>query len=119
MRVAGCARPRVRRHVAGGAIEIVDVFERIKIRGGDPLKGALDRRRDVEKTDAALEKGMHRSLVGGVEHGGTAAAAPQGVACQAQRRKAARIGRFEGQAPDLGQIEPLGRSRARPGQPNA
>ena len=63
---------------------------------------------------------MHRRLVGGVEHGRTAAAAAQRLAGQAQRRKAARIGRLEGQAPDLGQIEPLGRGRdARPGQPSA
>src|SRR4051795_11453343 len=83
------------RHVAGSSIEIVDIVERIKLRGRDPFERALDGRRNVEKTDAALQESMHRSLVGGVEPGWTAAATTQCLAGQTQSRKAARIGRLE------------------------
>ncbi len=52
---------------------------------------------DVEKADAAIEKGGDRDLVGGVEHGRRAAAALERGARQPQRRETLRIGRLEGQ----------------------
>ena len=63
----------------------------------------------AKEADSAGEEGLHRHLVGGVQHRGCAAAGGERLSRQAQRRKADFIRRLEGERAQLGQIEPLGR----------
>src|ERR1700733_11467385 len=78
-------------------IYMVNIGERTKLADRKRGQRFLDDRGDVEKADAAFDKGMHRGLVRRIEHGRAAASRDQSLARQAQRRKALLIGWLERQ----------------------
>ncbi len=76
--------------------------------------GPLDQPGDVVEGDAAAEECLDRDLIGGIEHGGRAAAGPQRIERHPQGRKTGEIRPFEGQLPDAREIEPAGARRQPP-----
>ena len=83
-----------------------------EVPGANPvLDRRLDEARDGAKPDLAADEGSHRHLIGGIEYRGGATAGAQRVVGQPQTRKTLEIRRLERQLPDLGEIEPGGRTR--------
>ena len=75
-------------------------------------------RGDIEEADAAIQEGLDRDFIGGIEHRRGQAAGAHGIDGEIERRKAIMRRRMERQLPQLGEIEPARRRRnaARPGQ---
>src|SRR5215469_1426096 len=100
------------RHSGGNfarrCVEIVDVIKGFKFALGNSRERPLYGLDDVEKTDAPVEEGMDRRLVGCVEHRGTSAATKQSLPRDPQRRKTALVGQLESETTNRRQVEPLG-----------
>ena len=78
---------------------------------GSSLQHLLADGGNVGEADLASEERGDRDFVGGVQDRAGAAARPQRLARDAQRREADLIRRFEGQLPDLAEIQTIGRRR--------
>ena len=69
------------------------------------LERALDHARDVEEAQRLGQEGVHGDLVGGVQHAGGGAARGRRVAREREAAERLEVGRLEGQAADLGEVE--------------
>src|SRR5512133_163590 len=94
-------RDQLRRQRARLAVGLVERFEGADGTAGQALERRLDDRGDAEEVQPAVEEGVDRDLVGGVEHAGRGAARGGGLARQAQAREGLGVDGLEGQRSHL------------------
>src|SRR5512133_2199481 len=92
---------QLRRHRARLAVGLVQRLEGADGAAGQALERGLDDRRDAEEVQSAVEEGVDRDLVGGVEHAGRGAARGGGLARQAQAWEGLGVDGLEGQRSHL------------------
>jgi hypothetical protein len=74
-------------------------------RAAQRLQGGFDHIGDPGETDAPLQEGGDRDLVGGIEHAGGAGTGLEGLTGKAQTGETHGVGGLEIQAGELGEVE--------------
>ena len=73
------------------------------------LKCPFDNRGYAEKGQALGEEGVHRDLIGGIEHARCGAACEGRLTCEAQARKSVGIDRLKVEPPERDEVKRLDR----------
>src|SRR4051794_30460136 len=80
-------RDQLAGELAGLGVGHIERLEVVHAVGAELLEHLLDHRGDAGEAQAAVEEGVHRDLVGGVERARRRAAGERGLARQAQARE--------------------------------